>query len=84
MHPTGGDPSLGVEQSQLRDALRTAMELLPPREKEVFLLRDLQGLEVAVIAQALGITEVTVRRQSAEGRRKIAAWFRANRPEFLT
>ena len=77
------DPSREVENVHLRRALQRAVETLPEREREVFLLRDLQGIEVDVIAEALGISEVTVRRQSGEARRKVAAWFRAHHPEWL-
>lgn len=80
---SSSDPSRPLEQAQLRAALDAAIADLPEREREVFLLRDLQGVEVAVIAEALGVSEVTVRRQSTEARRKVAAWLRARRPELL-
>ncbi len=77
------DPARPIEQAQRKAALDAAIADLPEREREVFLLRDLQGIDVPVIAEALGISEVTVRRQSTEARRKVAAWLRAHHPEFL-
>lgn len=79
----GSDPFDDLHQRQLRDALEAAIAALPDREREVFILREQEGLDVAVIAEALGISDVTVRRQSMEARRKVAAWFRRHRPELL-
>lgn len=79
----GRGPAAAVVQRQLREALNTAVGTLPEREREVFLLRDLEGLDAAVVAEALGISEITVRRQSCEARKKVAAWFRAHRPELI-
>lgn len=82
-NPATLDPGRTLEQAQLREALNLALAILPEREQMVFLLRDQEGLDVAVISEALGVAEVTVRRQSTEARRKIADWFRKNRPELL-
>lgn len=85
----GGGPSTaaeqgrGVEAAQFRQALAVASGSLSEREREVLLLRDVEGLEVAVIAEALEISEITVRRQSSDARRKVLNWFKENRPEFL-
>lgn len=79
----GSDPSRSLEQAQLREALELALAALPERERLVFLLRDREGLDVVLISEALGVAEVTVRRQSTEARRKVAEWFRKNRPELL-
>lgn len=73
----------GVEEAQLRTALAEAVLVLGEREREVFLLRDVEGLDVAVLAEVFQVAEVTVRRQSSEARRKVTAWFRTHRPELL-
>ncbi len=77
------DPGRALDDGQFRQALLDAATSLSEREREVFLLRDVQELDVSLIAEALGVSEVTVRRQSADGRRKIMDWFRANRPEYI-
>lgn len=73
-----------VRAGEFRRALSLALATLTEREREVFILREVHELEVVVIAQALGTAEVTIRRQSSDGRRKIIAWFRRNRPELVT
>ncbi len=76
-------PAGELSALEFRVSLDEALESLTARERQVFLLRDVEGLEVSVIAEALEIAEVTVRRQSADGRRKVLAWFKANRPEYV-
>lgn len=79
----GSSPYEDVHRGQLKEALDLAVATLGEREREVFVLRDLEGLEVTVIAEALGVSEVTVRRQSGDARRKVGEWFRRHRPELL-
>ena len=77
------DQGRAVEEAQFRAALADASLVLGEREREVFLLRDVEGLEVSVIAEVFQVAEVTVRRQSSDARRKVIEWFRAHRPELL-
>lgn len=76
------DPSRDLEAADLRRALEEAVGELTEREREVFLLRDLEGLAVPLIAEALGIAEVTVRRMSGKARLRVVAWVRRHRPEL--
>lgn len=76
-------PEAALTAGEIRGALATALAGLPEREREVFILRDVQGLEVMVIAEALDLSPVTVRRQSTSARRKVVAWFRRHRPDLL-
>jgi len=48
-------PLEALERKELREALRTAVAELPDIYREVFTLRDLQELNVAETAEALGI-----------------------------
>lgn len=77
------DASAALHAREMRSALTEALAALADREREVFILRDLQQISVPTIAEALGITEITVRRQSSTARRKVTAWFREHRPELL-
>jgi RNA polymerase sigma-70 factor, ECF subfamily len=77
------DQGRAVEEAQFRAALTDASQVLGEREREVFLLRDVEGLEVSVIAEVFHVAEVTIRRQSSDARRKVIEWFRAHRPELL-
>lgn len=80
---TTPSPHAPLEAADVRAALLLASEELTERERLVFRLRDLQGFDVAVVGDALGITAVTVRRLSGNARAKVVAWLRAHRPELL-
>lgn len=69
------DPSAGpadrIGRRDLRRALLAAMENLSDRERAVFVLREIEGLETAVVARSLGITAITVRRHLGRARRRL-------------
>jgi RNA polymerase sigma-70 factor (ECF subfamily) len=59
-----------------RDELRrlqAALDKLPPRCREVVVLRKIQGLPQREVARRLGVTEDTVERQVSKGVRALAA-----------
>ena len=61
----GLDPSAGVDAGGARDlrrSLEIALSQLSERERVVFVLKEIEGLETHEIAKALGITGITVRR----------------------
>ena len=61
-----------MARSELR-LLQVALELLPPRCREVVQLRKIDGLSQREVALKMGITEDTVERQVAKGVRALAA-----------
>lgn len=61
-----------MARSELR-LLQGALELLPPRCREVVQLRKIDGLSQREVAAKMGITEDTVERQVARGVRALAA-----------
>lgn len=68
-----------VEQVSTRQEvalLLDAIDTLPGRCREVFILRKLQGVSQRDIAQRLGISEQTVQVQVARGARKCADYLR--------
>jgi RNA polymerase sigma-70 factor (ECF subfamily) len=54
-------PLEALERKELREALRTAVAELPDIYRQIFTLRDLDGLNVAETATALGINENMVK-----------------------
>src|SRR6266852_9255213 len=67
----GADPeSLALHEQQLA-LIRSALQLLPPKERAALVLRDLEGLSTEEVAQALGSRPVTVRSQVSSARAKI-------------
>ena len=57
-----------VEGALLLDQVRRLVALLPQREREVFVLRELEGLEAEEVAEILGLEPPTVRRHLARAR----------------
>jgi len=56
-HPAPGHTGESAERGELRAALLAALERLTPVQREVVLLRDLEGWDHRTIAGALGVSE---------------------------
>ena len=54
-------PSEALETKELRQALLKALDALAPKYRQVLVCRDIQQLNIAETAQALGISEANVR-----------------------
>ncbi|RRA49291.1 sigma-70 family RNA polymerase sigma factor [Acidipila sp. EB88] len=54
-------PSEALERKQMRDILRKAIEGLPRNYRDVFMLRDVEGLNGAEVAQMLGLSGANVK-----------------------
>ena len=65
------DPGDSALRGEVEEVLRKSLAALPPREREVFVLRDLEGIETAEVARALAIGESSVRSLLALARRRL-------------
>lgn len=65
------DPSAAAEAGELRDLLTDVLGELTPREREVFVLRDLEGHATRDAARLLEITESSVRSLLTLARRRL-------------
>ncbi|HLK05503.1 MAG TPA: sigma-70 family RNA polymerase sigma factor [Candidatus Acidoferrum sp.] len=54
-------PSEALARTELRDALKRALAALPPKYREVLVLRDIQHFSIEETAQALGISAGNVK-----------------------
>jgi len=70
--PSSG-PESAAELRELRERLVNALAGLTDRERAVFILREVEGLDTPAVARALGIARVTVRRHLGLARRRLRA-----------
>jgi RNA polymerase sigma-70 factor (ECF subfamily) len=74
----GEAPDRAAHNVRLRPLLERAIASLPPEQREVFLLREYQGIGFKEIAEVTGVNENTVKsrmRYALEGlRKKLAEW----------
>jgi RNA polymerase sigma-70 factor (ECF subfamily) len=68
------DAADAAATSQEIELLAEAVDSLPARCREIFLLRRIQGVSQKDIAARLGLSEQTVQVQAARGLRKIEEW----------
>lgn len=57
----GNTPHTAFEQSQLIALISGALETLPPRQREAFLLRYWEGMDVSETAKIMGCSEGSVK-----------------------
>ena len=67
-----------VSTKQEIGVLLNAVDALPPRCREIFILRKLQGVSQKEIARRLGLSEQTVQVQIGRGARKCGDYLRAH------
>lgn len=59
--PTSDDPLNELERSAAMEALQAALTQLPPRQREAFMLRNFEGLDVKETASAMGCSDGSVK-----------------------
>src|SRR5215470_15319093 len=66
-------PKRGSFGGEIRDLVSAAVEALPPRQKEVVVLRDVQGLDSEEVCELLRMTAGNQRVLLHRGRAKVRA-----------
>lgn len=66
------DPAQALERAQLRERLAAAIDRLPEREREVFALKEFEGLKYREIAELVGVPLGTVMSRLYTARKRLA------------
>jgi RNA polymerase sigma-70 factor (ECF subfamily) len=69
--PPPAGPDTELERSEIRQRVGQAIEELPPEARETLLLREVDGLSYAEIAETLGIPKGTVMSRLHYARRRV-------------
>ena len=67
----GADPQLAATRNERQRVLELSLRLLSEKQRTALVLRDLEGLPTAEVAQILGASQATVRSQIFQARVKI-------------
>ncbi len=76
-NPTGSDL---WESREIMEAITEAASQLSGKQKMIFVLRDLQGMEVAEVCVLMGVTEDQIKSNLYHARRKISEYLRSSAP----
>lgn len=79
-------PETLLEQKLTREAVRRGLDRLPPEQRQILLLREIQGLSYEVIAQVLELEAGTVKSRIFRARKRLSAFLLqdGNIPEFVS
>lgn len=73
----------GAEYSEVEALYHAALEKLPPKRRQIFILSRQQGLSYAEIAQQLNLSVKTVETQIMQALKFLRVYFRAHGSEIL-
>ncbi len=72
----GDSPADRLERAQIAGVIGQGLERLPPRQREAFLLRYWEELDVAETAQAMGCSEGSVKTHCSRATHALAAFLK--------
>lgn len=73
----GTSPADGLEQSQVIEIIEQELKKLPPRQREAFIMRYWEELDVADTAKAMGCSEGSVKTHCSRAAHALATALRA-------
>lgn len=79
-------PEALLEQRMTRDAVRRGLEALPHEQRQILLLREIQGLSYDEIALTLGLEVGTVKSRIFRARKRLCSFLMkdGNIPDFVS
>jgi len=80
--PMATDPEAGHDRRELRAGIMRSLAALSPREREVFVLRDLEELDIRETSRVLGCSAISVRVNLSSARRKLRDAIRRDYPHL--
>jgi RNA polymerase sigma-70 factor (ECF subfamily) len=80
--PAAMDPEAGHDRAEIRAGILRSLTALSPREREVFVLRDLEELDIRETSRVLGCSTLSVRVNLSSARRKLRDAIRQNDPHL--
>ena len=79
--PTGRTPDEELQNSEAMQSLETAVHKLPARQREAFMLRMFEGLDVAGTAVAMGCSQGSVKTHYSRALHALREQLEEHRPE---
>ena len=76
------DPEAGHDRREIRAGIMRSLATLGPREREVFVLRDLEELDIRETSRVLGCSAISVRVNLSSARRKLREAIRRDLPHL--
>jgi len=76
------DPEAGQDRRELRADIMRSLAALSPREREVFVLRDIEELDIRETSRVLGCSSLSVRVHLSSARRKLREAIRRDYPHL--
>jgi RNA polymerase sigma-70 factor (ECF subfamily) len=72
-----------VERVEAEEVLRQLVRVLTPQQRSAFILREMEGLETAEVADMLGCSATTVRNHIFQARKALRRELKERFPEYL-
>lgn len=80
---SGEKTSARADGGEADAILRQLVDVLTPQQRSAFVLREMEGLETAEVAEILGCSATTVRNHIFQARKSLSRELRKRYPEYL-
>jgi RNA polymerase sigma-70 factor (ECF subfamily) len=79
----GEDAGARAERTEAASVLQQLVRILTPQQRSAFVLREMEGLETAEVAEVLGCSATTVRNHIFQARKALRRELKTRFPEYL-